>query len=124
MRLNRMLRAARFLVPILVLTLLMSCTASDHAGVTTVDRPPLTENNESAWFSYYQDQFDASEGKVPPPDAQYPQAAHKAYQLAKQDRDHKEVNAFWGTVGLTGLAITGAVLLYFVLNLSIEGTGK
>jgi hypothetical protein len=119
-----MLKAVRFLVPVLILSLLMSCTASQHAGVTTIGQPPITENNESAWFSYYRDQFDAYEGNVSPVDTQYPRAAHRAHQLAKKDRDSRELNALFATVGIVGLGIACAVVHYFVLNLSIEGTGK
>ncbi len=119
-----MLKETRCVVPILITSLLVSCTASQHAGVATIHQPPLAENNDSTWFSYYQDQFDAYEGKVLPPGDQYPQAAQKAYQQAKKDRESKELNAFWGTVVVTGLGIGVAVVLFSILYLSIHGTGK
>ncbi len=100
-------KATRFLVTVLILSLLMSCSASQHAGVTTIKQPLITENDESEWFSYYEDQFDAYKGKVSPPEDQHPQAAHKAYQLAKDDWDSKAGDARLTTILVTGSVVVG-----------------
>lgn len=82
MTLDKLLRLTRFFVTTLFTSLLVSCTASKHAGITTVNEPPITENNESAWFLYYEDQFDAKEGNVAAPSTQYPESAIRAHQRA------------------------------------------
>ncbi|MFN0158918.1 MAG: hypothetical protein ACKVRP_12710 [Bacteroidota bacterium] len=114
MKLDESLKATRFLIPVLIVSLLMSCSASQHAGVTTIKQPPITENNESAWLSYYQDQFDAYKGKVSPPEDQYPKAAHKAYQLAQEDWDSKFGDARLKTILVTGAVVVGLLVVLVV----------
>lgn len=60
----------------------MSCSASNHIGITTIDEPPISETAISVWAAYYYDQLDAFEGAVAPPDPKYPDAAKKGYTEA------------------------------------------
>jgi hypothetical protein len=107
-----------FLIPILIGSLLlMSCSASQHAGVSYKRRPALTETNETVWFEYWQDQFDANRGKVIAPPMDYPPVAKSAYDRAAQDWNLKAKEAenqttiAWvaGSVGVTVLLL---VLLF------------
>ena len=108
----------RFLAPMLIASLLlMSCTASEHAGISYKHRPALTETNETIWFEYWQDQFDANRGKVIAPPMEYPPVAKSAYDRAAQDWNLKAKEAenqttiAWvaGSVGVTVLLL---VLLF------------
>ena len=100
------LKITRVIVALLVVSMFISCTASQHAGVTTIIEPPLSENNQSAWFLYYQDQFDAFKGNVMSPSNQYPEPAHQGYEQAK-DEWNKKVSQAKGKTTL--LFICGGV---------------
>jgi len=83
------LNVTRITVALVVTSLFISCTASQHAGLINVKEPPLSENDQSAWFLYYQDQFDALKGTVMPPGDQYPEPAHQGYKQAKDEWNKK-----------------------------------
>jgi hypothetical protein len=105
----------RFLVPVLVVSLLTSCAASDHAGKTYIQRPALTVTDENTWFSYWQDQFDAMEGRVIAPSLDYPKEAHSAYDRAAQEWGMKVSDASTKTTLAWIVGSTAAgVLLYVV----------
>ena len=116
---KRFSRTAVFLVPLLVVSILiMSCSASEHAGVSYKRRPTLTEANETVWFEYWQDQLDANRGKVIAPPLEYPAVAKSAYERAVQDWNMKvneaqtQTNIAWVVAGL------GASVLLYVLIIS------
>jgi hypothetical protein len=92
----------------------MSCTASQHAGVITIQQPSITESDESAWYDYYADQLDAYKGGVLAPTDQYPKAAHKAHQRAKADWDSKVGDARLRTLLVTGAAVVGILALLVI----------
>lgn len=85
------------LVFILLSSFLVSCTASQHAGILKVTRPALTETDEAIWYAYYEDQFDGYDGKVVSPGAEYPEAARRGYERAMHDWDGKNANALVNT---------------------------
>ena len=113
MSLNNLLKLTRFLIPVLITSLLVSCSASQHAGVTTINEPPLVEDKLSTWLLYYQDQFDANEGNVIPPSNQYPQSAVRAYQRAKMNWDDKVQDAKSKTVD--AYIVLGVVVVLCVI---------
>jgi hypothetical protein len=103
----------------LILFLFMvGCTASQHAGVATIRKPQLTDNREAVWLSYWQDQFDAYEGNVVPPQSgTYPQVAIDAWQRAKLQWDHKveTASANNSIIIYSTLAILPIILLVFLI---------
>ncbi len=120
--LNSLHKLTPFLIPVLVATLLLSCSAAQHAGIVTVSEPPFSEDNESRWFSYYEDQFDAKEGNVEAPPAKYPAARH-AYIRAKEEWDAKVQKATTKTavVCLCGMGVflivyAGAIIVSHSLS--------
>ena len=109
-------QTARFLVPMLIASLmLISCSASEHAGVSYKRRPALTEANESVWFEYWQDQFDAYRGKVIAPPMEYPAVAKSAYDRAAQDWNLKAQEADSKTTIAWVAGSVGFVVLLYVL---------
>jgi hypothetical protein len=109
-------RFIRSIVPILIASILMmSCSASQHAGKTHMKRPPMTETDGEKWYAYWQDQFDAKEGKVIAPGSKFPEIARNAYTLALADREKKEQTASFNTIftilgGVLGISILIAVI--------------
>jgi hypothetical protein len=97
--------------------MMISCAASQHAGITYIHKPSVTETNESVWLTYWQDQFDAYSGNVIVPDNNYPEAAKQAYQQAKLDWDKKadaaNTNKF---LLIYGGGTTAIVLLLLVIT--------
>ncbi len=98
--------------------LLISCSASQHAGITYQTKPPMEETNEAIWLSYWQDQFDAFKGNVVMPSAgEYNQSAVNAYQRSKMEWDEKVEMAktnssliLWGSIiGVSVLLLVIAV---------------
>lgn len=86
---NYTLNFKRVLLSVFVFTLFVSCSASNHAGITYVKEPPENTSDEQTWFSYYQDQFDAFEGNVLSPPENYPKVARQAYQRASLEWEEK-----------------------------------
>lgn len=114
----------RIVAPILIISLLlMSCSASEHAGVSYKKRPALTETDEQVWLEYWQDQFDARRGKVITPPMEYPAVAHNAYQRAAQDWNLKEQEARTQTY-IAWIAGSAGVLiiLYIIIAASTPDT--
>jgi hypothetical protein len=96
--------------------LLMSCAASQHAGVTYVNKPSMKETNEALWLSYWQDQFDAYNGNVVQPSTvEYNQSAINAYQRAKMEWDEKVFMASTNSSILLYGGLTLGVILAAVL---------
>jgi len=109
---------ARFLVPMLIASLLlMSCSASEHAGVSYKRRPALTESNETVWFEYWQDQLDANRGKVIAPPMEYPAVAKSAYQRAVQDWNMKADEAETKTYIAYIAGSVGVIVLVAVMTI-------
>jgi hypothetical protein len=95
---SRVFRFAGSIIPFLIISLLLSCagSASLHPGMNFVERPRITETDEQIWFLYYQDIFDANEGKVASPSDKWSIAAHRGYERAKKEwaikSESKKVN--------------------------------
>lgn len=101
---------------IIIVSMLMSCTASTHLGVVTVEKPPMTEMNLERWFLYYQDQFDAFKGKVQMPTDAFPPQALKGYEKAEKEWNEKVSNAHLkNTFG----GIVVILIIYSVLDFNI-----
>jgi hypothetical protein len=95
---------------------LSSCAASQHAGVANIQRPALTETNEDTWFTYWQDQLDAFEGRVLAPPMEYPAVAKSAYARANQEWNMKVADASTKTyLAWSGGAVLLSVLLLLVI---------
>ena len=107
----------RFIALAVTASILISCSASQHAGVTTIKEPSLSENDQNIWFSYYQDQFDALEGNVMPPGEQYPKSAHQGYEQAK-DEWNKKVSRAKGRTTLLYVCGGSALLVSVIYVLS------
>jgi hypothetical protein len=78
----------------------------------------MVDDNETDWFTYYQDQFDGKEGNVVAPSSlQYPLSAVRAYQHAKVNWDEKkrEAKNKSYTAGFFLVVING-ILVYVVLS--------
>ena len=102
----------RVISPLLILSiLLMSCSASQHAGKTYKKRPAAIETNGDVWYEYWQDQLDAREGKVIAPGSDSPEVARNAYDLAVSDRGKKEQTATLNTI----LTILGSIFVVSIL---------
>ena len=84
-----------------------SCSMYMHPGITTVQRPALTDNDQSKWVYYYQDQFDGDRGNVLEPGSDYPDAARQAYQQVHAQFMTKYRNH---QIGL-GVGVVGGILL-------------
>ena len=117
MKRSLFVKIVRFVSQVLIALTLLSCAASQHAGVANIQRPPLTENNENAWFTYWQDQLDAFEGRVLAPPLEYPAVAKSAYERAVQEWNMKVADAHTKTT-LTWSA--GGILLSVLLLLAIK----
>ncbi len=116
MKLNMFLKSVRFVAPILIASILASCSASQHAGVTDKQRPSLTETNEQVWFVYWQDQFDGLGGRVIAPAMEYPPVAKSAYARALQEWNMKEKDAEMRTYLLySGVGLGLTLLLLFAI---------
>ena len=122
MALTKLRRLTRLLIPVLIASLLVSCSASQHARVTTINEPPLAEDNETSWSLYYQYQFDANEGKVMPPSVQYPLSAVRAYQREKVNWDNKVQEAkqknLIAYIGAGMAGVVGVILIYLIFKSS------
>jgi hypothetical protein len=115
MALSSILKLTRFIVPLIITSLLVSCATSQHAGVTTISEPTFETDNESTGFLYYQDQFDAKEGNVVLPPDQYPQASIRPYQRARVDWDQKKQQAKVKTIAAyTGISVSTAIFFYLI----------
>jgi len=95
------------------LMLLNSCSMYMHPGITSVARPALTDNDQSKWVTYYQDQFDGDRGNVLEPASDYPDAARQAYQqvhaeFMKKFKNHQVALGF-GVVG--GILLTVIIII-------------
>ena len=110
-----LLKFANFLIPVLIASILISCSASRHAGVNTILEPPLAENDQSVWFAYYEDQFDALKGNVIVPTSQYPECAHRGYEQAKNEWNERVKYARGGTTLLYMGSVVGGVGLALLL---------
>ena len=109
----------RVISPLLVMSiLLMSCSASQHAGKTYKKRPAVTEINGDVWYEYWQDQLDAREGKVIAPGSDSPEVARNAYDLALSDREKKEQTATLNTILSVIGGITAFTILIAVISVS------
>jgi hypothetical protein len=123
--LSKLLNLTRFFIPVIITSLLVSCSASQHAGVTTITEPSPLEDNVVIWFQYYQDQFDANEGNVVPPTTQYPQSALRGYQQARMDWDGKirdaksETALLYIGAGVTALVVTLSIIKIFNHPISV-----
>jgi hypothetical protein len=106
-----MISSKKYLVLFLICSLLISCSASRHAGITYVNRPLLSEQDENKWFIFYQDKFDANKGDVLPPTEQYPKSAHDGYKRAKVDWDVKVQKANTSTIIFVTVAATFLVIV-------------
>ena len=119
MAVSQFLRFGRLLVPVLVPALLLSCSALQQAGRKGVDEPPITEQSESLWFSYYQAQFEANggyEGYTVPPSDQYPEAARQGYERAKVSWDEKVDHDKTELIIVAGLTVVILTVLIIVLS--------
>jgi len=108
----------RILVPVLIASLLSACSASEHAGKTTIQQPVMAETNENTWFSYWEDQFDALEGRVIAPSLDYPKEAKSAYARAQQEWSMKESDASSKTTLVWIVGCSAAGVLFYVVALS------
>ena len=108
----------RIIVPLLVSAMLISCSASQHAGKLHKKRPPMNETNENVWYEYWQDQFDARKGKVIPPSSKFPEVARNAFILAHEDRKEKEQTASLNTIFTVMGSILAVAILISLLNYS------
>ena len=109
-----------FLSACLILSIMfMSCSASQHAGITYVNKPPMKEANEALWLSYWQDQFDAFKGNVVAPESsEYNQGSINSYQRAKMEWDEKVTIAATNSSILLygGLTLGGVLLAVLIAN--------
>ena len=124
MALTYILKLSHFVIPAVISSLLVSCIASQHVGVTTIQQPMFSEENESVWFQYYQDQFDTKEGNVVLPSEGYPQAAVQAYQRARTAWENKVQEAQRKTIALyviAGIACFGIGYAIYTAIFPIEG---
>lgn len=112
------LKSVRFIAPILIASILASCSASQHAGVANKQRPLLTETNEQVWFEYWADQFDANRGKVIAPPLEYPLVAKSAYGRAAQDWQMKVNEAATQTYIAWVSGVLGVSILLYVIAVS------
>ena len=73
----------------------------------------MLEGNADTWFNYYQDQFDAYEGDVIPPDNNYPNAATLGFEKALADWKVKDKKATKNTilVSIGGGIVFAAVIV-------------
>jgi hypothetical protein len=112
----------RSLIPLLVSSiLLISCSASEHAGVAYKQTPALTEKDENVWFEYYQDQLDAHRGKVISPPMNYPPVAKSAYNRAAQEWNLKVQEAQTQTyIAWIAGSVAVTVILYVVAFASVS----
>lgn len=74
---------------ILICSIFVSCSASTHPGVFTVEEPTTSEQDVHKWFLFYQDQFDARNGEVARPSVGYPLQAIEGYDKAEKDWKEK-----------------------------------
>lgn len=101
---------------ILITSILISCSASTHSGVVSVERPATTEMNAEHWFLYYQDQFDAFKGKVNIPTDAFPPQAFKGYEKAEKEWNEKVSSArIKNTLG----GIIVILIIYSILDFEI-----
>jgi len=116
MKAKLLLPSVRFGMTVLAAFLLVSCTASRHAGVASIQRPALTETDENTWFTYWQDQLDAFEGRVLAPPLEYPAVAKSAYQRAVQEWNMKVADAQTNTILVwTAGSLAASVILLLVV---------
>lgn len=115
MRFTTLFKYTRFLIPVLITSLLISCSASQHAGESTIKEPAQTENDENVWFLYYQDQFDTNEGNVDVPSEQYPQCAIDAYRLAKENWQLKVQQANVATITTVVVSVAVSIACVVIL---------
>jgi hypothetical protein len=115
MRLSIVKKFVRVIATILIVSVLVSCSASEHAGVTYKQRPAMTENNENVWFAYWEDQFDAQSGRVVAPPMEYPAVARSAYGRAQQEWNMKVQDAAANTS--TAYIVTAAAITVITLIL-------
>jgi hypothetical protein len=83
-----------------------------------VNVPLISETDENIWYLYYQDIFDAYQGRVAPPLEKYPTASYRAFNRAKEEWDKKvEAKKASGTplvilaIGLAIIIIAAALLV-------------
>lgn len=93
MRASLELITSKTMLIMLLSFFLISCTASQHAGILMVRQPDATETDEAKWFAYYEDQFDGNGGGVEPPGPDAPEPARRGYERAKRDWEAKDANA-------------------------------
>lgn len=115
---SRHFHFSKIIISILICSLLLSCSASTHFGIVTVSEPSKQEEDVHKWFLYYQDQFDATSGKVLQPSEDYPPQAFEGYQKALDDWKIKVSNK---NSGYTPYIITAAVIgIYFIIKSSVK----
>ena len=111
----------RTIVSILISSMIMSCGASTHFGVFTVAEPSKTDQDVEKWFLFYQDQFDATNGKVSKPSDGYPLEATEGYLKAEKEWNQKVYNnSKYDTIG--AIAVIGLVI-YLLLDPSATRGG-
>ena len=124
MMITKCLNFARIITPILICSLIISCSASTHYGVTTVAEPPKQESDVNKWFLYYQDQFDATSGKVSSPSEEYPIQAKEGYQKALENWKTKvKDKSSISTPIVVGLVIISIYLIAKLLKPSMNSNG-
>lgn len=106
-----MISLKKSLVLLLICSLLISCSASRHAGISYIRQPLLSEQDENKWFIFYQDRFDAEKGDVLPPTERYPKSAYDGYNRAKDDWDIKVQKANTASVIFVTVAATFLVIV-------------
>lgn len=106
-----MISLRKYLVLFLICSLLISCSASRHAGISYVRQPLLSEQDENKWFIFYQDRFDAEKGDVLPPTERYTKSAYDGYNRAKDDWDVKVQKANTSTTVFITVAATFIVIV-------------
>jgi hypothetical protein len=118
---NTFFKIMYFIVLLIFTSCLVSCSASRHAGVTTIKEPSLSEGNETIWLRYYDDQFDANEGNVLFPSSLHPQCAVDSYKSAKKNWDKKVIEAKRKEkLAYAGATIAGTVFIYAIINVILE----
>lgn len=85
--------ASKRVVVIVLALVLTSCTASQHAGIVTINQPAASETDEAKWFAYYEDQLDGYGGDIEQPGPDAPEPARRGYERARNDWESRDGNA-------------------------------
>jgi len=113
---------AKVLIPILITSILTSCSASTHLGRTSIKEPSLDDMDSQKWFLYYQDQFDGLDGNVTLPTERHSTVAREAYQKAHEGWQQRVEHIHKDNLVLIlmGGAVVAGIIIGFV-NMSFSG---